>query len=132
MTNAFFPANLETWIKFADTYPWMREPYDRPCPSCGEPMMHPTKCVCSFEQRVFALAELDDDVYGPYWARGNLIKINKAMRALDDSNSYPINGRFNATDRAIRRVRNYGLENLDGLDSYIRAVDWEIGRIVNS
>jgi hypothetical protein len=28
--------------------------------------------------------------------------INKIMRSIDDSHLYPINGHFNATDRAIR------------------------------
>lgn len=32
-------------------------------------------------------------------------KINKKMRNKDDSNLWPILGRFNATERAIRRVK---------------------------
>lgn len=31
-----------------------------------------------------------------------LRKVNKLLRARDDSHLYPINGRYNATDRAIK------------------------------
>jgi hypothetical protein len=121
-----FPMTLADWQTLErDRYG--RAPYDRPCPSCGEPMMYPTGCRCDFEARVWALAGLD----GPAeWTHKNLIAVNRAMRALDDSGSYPIRHRFNGTDRAIGRVRRYS-EGLDGLDSYVRSVDSELGRIVN-
>ena len=62
----------------------------------------------------------------------NIRAINALYRAQDESNCYPINGRFNATERAIRRVRKfqqatgaiYGLE-------YCYALEGEISRIVN-
>jgi hypothetical protein len=57
------------------------------------------------------------------------VAVNRAMRALDDSSSYPIRSRFNGTDRAIRRARAIDTEGLDG---YVRTVDHIIGRIVNS
>lgn len=45
----------------------------------------------------------------------NIRAINKLYRAQDASKLYPINGRFNATERAIRQARKfdcpvYGLE----------------------
>ena len=34
-------------------------------------------------------------------------RINKEFRLKDDSHLYPIRGGFNATERAIRRLRKY-------------------------
>jgi hypothetical protein len=121
------PFALDAWRALpVDKY--SRAPYDRPCPSCGEPMIDPTRCTCDYERRVWALAGLEG--FGVPWTRENVVRVNRAMRALDDSSSWPILGRFNATERAIRRVRAVA-DGLDGLDSYVRAVDAEIGRIVN-
>ena len=36
---------------------------------------------------------------------GQIRYINKAFRQGDESHKWPINGRFNATERAIRRTR---------------------------
>lgn len=99
-----------------------------PCPTCGDAMIYPTACHHTFEQRVWSLAGLDG--YTP-WSRADLIRVNAAMRALDDSHLWPIRSRFNATDRAINRVRRYSDGCIDSLDSYVLAVDAEIGRIVN-
>lgn len=59
--------------------------------------------------------------------------INSEYRRADESHLYPILGRFNVTDRAIRHVRafmrDYG--SLSALE-YAYALDAEIGRIVNS
>jgi hypothetical protein len=121
-----FPMALADW-QTLERHSYRRAPYDRPCPSCGESMTYPTGCRCDFEMRVWALAGLD----GPAgWTRENVVAVNRAMRALDDSGSSPIQHRFNGTDRAISRVRRY-LDALDGLDSYVRSVDFELGRIVN-
>lgn len=38
-------------------------------------------------------------------SRANRTAINKLYRAQDDSHLYPINGRFSAADRAIKRVQ---------------------------
>lgn len=59
-------------------------------------------------------------------------EINAYFRKNDDSNLWPICGRFNATERAIRRVRKFkreygGLSNLE----YYLSVDKEISNIVN-
>jgi len=59
----------------------------------------------------------------------NIAAINKIYRSLDHSKLYPINGRFNATERAIRRVRRLGMA-LYGLE-YCYALEAEISAIVN-
>jgi hypothetical protein len=61
-------------------------------------------------------------------------QINAYFRSIDDSNKFPICGRFNATERAIRNlraVRRQGLEINSGLEYYL-ALDGEISEIVNN
>lgn len=61
-------------------------------------------------------------------------QINAIFREQDDSALWPICGRFNATDRAIRRLRKLrrdGLELAPGLEYWL-ALETEISRIVNS
>lgn len=72
------------------------------------------------------IAQLTDDKQG----LANIRAINKLYRQQDDSSLWPINGRFNATERAIRRVRRLGMA-LYGLE-YCYALEGEISRIVNS
>jgi hypothetical protein len=131
MSEPTFPMALAEWLALEPDRYAPRAPYDRPCPACGRPMVHPTACHCDFEARIWALAGLED--YAPA-TRANIIAVNRAMRALDDSGSWPIRSRFNGTDRAIDRVRRAWCSELyaNGLDSYVRAVDAEIGRIVNA
>ena len=59
--------------------------------------------------------------------------INKAMRVIDDSNSWPINGKFNATERAIRRLLKWerGGGEFDCAYSYWQALENEVSSIVN-
>lgn len=60
-------------------------------------------------------------------------EINAYFRINDDSQLWPICGKFNATERAIRRIRKLKREGLvvnDGLEYYL-ALDAEISRIVN-
>lgn len=60
-------------------------------------------------------------------------EINRHFRNEDDSDKWPICGKFNVTERAIRRLRKQrreGLELNEGLEYYL-ALDDEIGRIVN-
>ena len=118
---------LAEWLEADEIRPDMRQPYNRPCPACGASMVYPTSCRCDFESRVWALCGFERGY--EFWTRANVVAVNRAMRALDDSSSLPVRSRFNATDRAIRRVRDSGYS--DSLDSYVRAVDEEIGRIVN-
>ena len=59
--------------------------------------------------------------------------INKHFRNIDDSHLFPIRGKFNVTERAIRKIREqrrHGLEINEGLEYYL-ALEDEIGRIVN-
>ena len=60
-------------------------------------------------------------------------RINKEFRLKDDSHLYPIRGRFNATERAIRRIREYQRQGLviDSAYSYESALENEISNIVN-
>ena len=61
-------------------------------------------------------------------------QINAYFRKNDDSHLWPVCGRFNATERAIRRVRRQrraGLEVFPGLEYYL-TLESEIGKIVNS
>ena len=56
-------------------------------------------------------------------------QINALFRQHDQSSLYPIRNRFNATERAIRRLRKTGYYN--GGMEYAYALDNEIGAIVN-
>jgi len=61
-------------------------------------------------------------------------QINKYFRSIDDSHKWPINGRFNVTERAIRRLakkRRQGLMIYPGIEYYF-AMEQETARIVNS
>ena len=60
--------------------------------------------------------------------------INKLFRANDESHLWPVKGRFNVTNRAIRRLQKYQRQGLiinDGLE-YAYALDHEITEIVNA
>ena len=74
------------------------------------------------------IAKLAEDFEG----QANIREINRLYRAQDDSHLWPIRGRFNVTERAIRRVRrlarDYG--GMYGLE-YAYAIEQEIGEIVN-
>jgi hypothetical protein len=60
-------------------------------------------------------------------------EINKLFREQDESDEWPVRGRFNATNRAIRRIQKLQRESgiyLEGLE-YALAVEHEISCIVN-
>lgn len=60
-------------------------------------------------------------------------KINALFRKNDESRLYPICGRFNVTERAIRRIRQRRREGLcvnEGLEYYL-TLENEIREIVN-
>lgn len=64
----------------------------------------------------------------------NRAAINKLYREQDESHLFPINGKFNATERAIRNVRRFmrdGGYDLQGYD-YSLTIDRELSNIVNS
>jgi hypothetical protein len=59
--------------------------------------------------------------------------INREFRNQDDSHLWPIKGRFNVTERAIRAARKYERESgcaMDGLE-YASFLEAECSRIVN-
>ena len=60
-------------------------------------------------------------------------QINAFFRKNDESRLYPVLGRFNATERAIRRIRRYrrmGMEVNSGYEYYL-TLQREISEIVN-
>jgi len=56
--------------------------------------------------------------------------INAYFRKLDESNLWPVNNKFNATERAIRRLQKMD-STLSGFE-YTMCLNDEISRIVNS
>jgi hypothetical protein len=74
------------------------------------------------------IADATEDLYG----LSNIKAINKIFRQEDESHLWPICGQFNATERAIRNVREYAKHNgaIYGLE-YCCMLDAEISRIVN-
>lgn len=61
-------------------------------------------------------------------------QINAYFRKHDESRKYPICGRFNATERAIRKVyrrRREGLDVNPGLEYYL-TLEQELTEIVNA
>lgn len=63
----------------------------------------------------------------------NIRAINKIYRAQDESCLWPVNNRFNATERAIRRVRAFTRSSgaIYGLE-YCYALENELSSIINS
>lgn len=60
-------------------------------------------------------------------------EINRHFRNEDESEKFPICGKFNVTERAIRKIREQKRQGMcinDGLEYYL-ALEAEIGRIVN-
>lgn len=72
--------------------------------------------------------------YGVDVADMTVRQINRLFRQHDDSHKWPICGRFNVTERAIRRLRRLcaqGLVLSEG-DEYAAALDNEISAFVNA
>lgn len=70
----------------------------------------------------------------PFNGRRNTAEINRLFRAQDDSHLFPVNNRFDATERAIRRVRKFNQAGgycSVGLE-YAYAIDSELSHIVNN
>jgi len=61
---------------------------------------------------------------------GTTRRINAYFRANDESHKWPICNKFNATERAIRRLRK--LKHYAGGLEYFYALDSEISQIVNA
>lgn len=70
----------------------------------------------------------------PPFTTADVRRINAAARKRDDSSLWPICGAFNATERAIRRLRDWQRAGgcFDDAESYAAALDAEVSRIVNS
>jgi hypothetical protein len=68
-----------------------------------------------------------------YEGRANIAAINRLFRRQDESHLWPINGRFDATERAIRRLRRLAREGacIEAGLNYALALDAEISTIVN-
>lgn len=76
--------------------------------------------------------EIADRARGIPTARGIAASVNRDFRRQDDSAKFPINGAFNATERAIKRLAEYRRESWSGdALEYALALDAEISRIVN-
>ena len=60
--------------------------------------------------------------------------VNSKFRKADESHLWPVSGRFNATERAIRKLRYRRREGLviGGAYEYALALDSEISTIVNN
>ena len=74
------------------------------------------------------IASATDDLNGI----ANIKAINKLYREQDESHLYPTNGRFNATERAIRKARDFQRDSgaVYGLE-YAYLLDGIISEIVN-
>lgn len=60
-------------------------------------------------------------------------EINRHFRNEDESDKFPICGKFNVTERAIRKLREYRRQGMvinEGLEYYL-ALENEISNIVN-
>jgi hypothetical protein len=87
----------------------------------GEIMEHKTP------EQIYYAAEKKSDTW-----RGQRVIIKRLFRQQDESYLWPIRGRFNATERAFRRVNaieqaSGSMPNLE----YALSVDNEISKIVN-
>jgi hypothetical protein len=80
----------------------------------------------SYLDAVLKLAQVDGS---GALAQADSAVIRIAMAILDRSELLPIDGQFDATQRAIRRLANC---HFGFVDDYIRAIDREVDRIVNS
>lgn len=74
--------------------------------------------------------KLDSMIYLRPHQDASIRKINSYFRDNDTSHLWPINNRFDVTERAIRRLRKTGTYN-GGLVYYL-ALDAEISQIVNA
>lgn len=77
--------------------------------------------------------DFDEISEGALWNGLPKRDINKVFRAADESHLWPINRRFNATERAIRRLRRRCRKGLclNGGYEYALALDAEISSVVN-
>ena len=84
------------------------------------------KNINKMVKNIFDFERLPDNLKNEVSKR----KINRFFRLMDDSNLWPICGKFNATERAIRRIRK-NFPGMEGLEYYL-TLESEISRIVNA
>ncbi len=72
--------------------------------------------------------------YGQDVSDMRIADINRLFREHDESHLWPVLGRFNATERAIRRIRRNILRHIGstGGCEYACILDAEIAQIINS
>jgi len=79
-------------------------------------------------QEFYLLAQAAALAAAAYVGTRNTRVINRHFRAQDESHLYPISGRFNATERAIRKVRREfaecgiprtGIEYAEAVDAHL-------------
>ena len=72
--------------------------------------------------------------YGKDVSDMRVAEVNRLFRQHDESSKWPVRGRFNVTERAIRRARLNILRHIGstGGCEYAAILDAEIGQIVNS
>lgn len=58
-------------------------------------------------------------------------RANRSARLADQSHLWPVNSRFNVTERAIRRLKNARRHCNAAFDNYPAALDAEISHLVN-
>lgn len=80
--------------------------------------------TCLTAEQVAACAE-------HYSGVANIRAINQIYREQDESHKWPVSGQFDATQRAIRRIRRERDEPSYGLE-YAYQIEVTLGEIVNS
>jgi len=84
-------------------------------------------------QEFYLLAQAAALAAAAYIGTRNARAVNQHFRAQDESHLYPISGRFNATERAIRKVRREFAEcgmRCEGFE-YALAIDCALDRIIS-
>ena len=65
-------------------------------------------------------------------AFNSIRQVNRFFRHEDESNLWPINGKFNVTERAIRQLRKLRRDCPMDVTEYAQALDSQISQIVNN
>lgn len=78
-------------------------------------------------EQIYAAAAEKSDTW-----RGQRVIVNRLYRQQDDSDKWPISGRFNVTERAIRHIRavEYANGSMPNYE-YALALENEMSNIVN-
>lgn len=84
--------------------------------------------------RALTIKEISEQAERATTTRGNRAIINRLFREKDQSKLYPIMGRFNVTERAIRQIQRFERESGDYFGGYEYAymLECKIDWIVNN